>query len=422
MPPIVIPAAVVAVIGILALIFGDRKKPERRILVRRSGRPLVNFTHRKVPIEGRDEKYWPSMVVESPDESRSIAEAFLRRSITPEAFALATMIASEAGRGAPNVKAAVAWAALNRVAELKGKRTLLQILSPDGKFGGQNAPGRGGVYASTRWPPYLQDLEIAELVLAKQIPDETQGAVQFDSPASQRALIARKAFKYDPENTPEKVAANRLAAGKEIVLLPGVDPDYIRFWRRKTAVSGGEMAYLIGSVGSHDGLDPITIPVPRTAGKLAAKWGKVFGVPVSYVNTIVDIESGMVPGKVNMSDRAAKKGGAWGLMQITGDTAKFLKDSIQKSRFGKLPSVRETLLAWDGTGRALLDPELNVMLGTFYLGSIYREFEDLPLVAAAYHTGPAAVREMMSENGVLSLGPFGREYVERAAESYKKFA
>jgi hypothetical protein len=141
-------------------------------------------------------------------------------------YALARCIASEAGTLPAAGRAGVAWAVRN-YAKRVGKGVAELLLGPEKLFGSQNA-GKGR-YAATSQAPYTADLELARGVLGGAVPDPTRGAIQWDSPAAQRALLARKAAGY--RKTPEDVAATRRKEGKEVVYLAGVDAEKLRFWR-----------------------------------------------------------------------------------------------------------------------------------------------------------------------------------------------
>lgn len=164
-------------------------------------------------------------------------------------------------------------------------------------------------------------------------------------------------------------------------------------------------------------------PATALAKQLAVKWAGVFGVPVSYVLTIIERESGFNPNSTNMNERAQPKGGAWGLMQETYDTAVDDKKHLLRSQFASNPQVRETLAKWDGLPDHLLDPDINVMFGTFHLSTLVREFKTMQNVAAAYHQGAATVRRLLAQDGDLrNIKPLGRVYVANAMDIYRKYA
>lgn len=139
--------------------------------------------------------------------------------------ALARMIRSEHGSDSELVQVATAWVAVN-YARRAGVSVAKLLLRPQGLFGAQWA---GPKYASTRLPSTPAARRLAADVLEKRRPDPTGGAVQFDSPAAQRAALSKGLPGY--KSTPEQIAAKRIAEGKEQVTLPGVPADQIRFWR-----------------------------------------------------------------------------------------------------------------------------------------------------------------------------------------------
>jgi len=154
--------------------------------------------------------------------------------VTLDTYALARMVASEHPRDSRAIRVAVAWAARNYAAKgrVSVSRLLLRavkngkVLAHDGLFARQNT---GGKYATTANDPNADDLEVASLVISGRVADPTGGADQFDSPAAQRAAVARGAKNYT--KTPEEVAADRRRSGKVLVTLAGVPADKVRFWR-----------------------------------------------------------------------------------------------------------------------------------------------------------------------------------------------
>jgi soluble lytic murein transglycosylase-like protein len=164
------------------------------------------------------------------------------------------------------------------------------------------------------------------------------------------------------------------------------------------------------------------------AQKLAQKWAGLFGVDPVAVLSIAGVESDFNPNTENHNDRAEPKGGAWGMMQILPGTAHDLVTLLKAGRGvqhltagparhnGQL-AVVGVLQRYDQTNaRSLLDPELNVMLGAYYVARLAREFGDFKLVAAAYHQGPGKVRQMVKAGQAIpdNLPPFGKEYVALA--------
>lgn len=76
--------------------------------------------------------------------------------------------------------------------------------------------------------------------------------------------------------------------------------------------------------------------------------------------------------------------GAMGLMQLMPATASQL--------------AAELSMEWR-EGKILTDPEVNILLGSFYLRKLIHRFEDLDTALAAYNVGPNRLRGLMALNG-----------------------
>jgi spore germination cell wall hydrolase CwlJ-like protein len=149
---------------------------------------------------------------------------YAKETSNPEdAEALARVIASEAGGEPRDIQIAVAHATRNAARKLGTSVTSL-VKTPGNTYGPQSR----GSYASTARAPNAAHRTLANQVLSNAVADNTQGAVQYDSPKAQRALLAKKAKGYT--KTPEQVAADRRKAGKRLVLLPGIPEDRFRMW------------------------------------------------------------------------------------------------------------------------------------------------------------------------------------------------
>jgi soluble lytic murein transglycosylase-like protein len=149
--------------------------------------------------------------------------------------------------------------------------------------------------------------------------------------------------------------------------------------------------------------------------KYAVKWGTLFKVPPSWLSTIAFIESSDNPLKVNMA--RDDKGGAWGLMQQMADEVDYKIQKIRETRIGKTTLVRTTLAKWTGIPSDLLDPDLNMLLGTWQIANLKRRFGRFEYVIAAYHQGDNAVRQRIEEGKPVvspTAQPKGYEYLQRA--------
>lgn len=159
------------------------------------------------------------------------AAAALEAGVTRRVYALGRVIASEAGSRPELEQIAVAWVVVNEADRRYGKKDGVPdverlILAPDGAFGAQNV----GKFVSSRLEGKDSHRALAKQILSGAMPDPTGGATQFDSPRAQRALVARGTSGYT--KTPEQVADARRSEGKALVIVPGIDPDQLRFWRK----------------------------------------------------------------------------------------------------------------------------------------------------------------------------------------------
>lgn len=151
-----------------------------------------------------------------------------------DVYALARMVASEAGGQKRIAQIAVASVAMNYTRD-RGRRiseTLLRRGVKDSETGLFVAdPGHGFFgkqrhrYASTSKDPTSGHLDIAANVIAGAFEDPTGGARQWDSPQSYGVQDGTS------ESDADRVERLRLAAGNEKVLLEGVPERVFRFWR-----------------------------------------------------------------------------------------------------------------------------------------------------------------------------------------------
>lgn len=129
---------------------------------------------------------------------------------------------------------------------------------------------------------------------------------------------------------------------------------------------------------------------PGTVKELAKKWSKVFHVPVSWIRSQAYAESKNIL-------RAKNEGsGAIGVLQILPGTAKDLLKSLKRSKYVKNPLVKETLEI-EPTEDFLFNPDVNIMLATYYMGLLRHKFgDDHDLVAAAYNIGPGKITRCLA--------------------------
>ncbi len=152
-------------------------------------------------------------------------------------YALARMVNSEFSRY-HLARVAAAWACKNEarargvsIAALLTRQRIIVGYDDAGKAIREDGPGDGffhtqrGSYASTAQDSTPDAIAIADGVISGSIEDPTDGARQFDSPGAFGIQAGTDAGDVDD------VAARRIAAGNELVTLPGVPESYARFWR-----------------------------------------------------------------------------------------------------------------------------------------------------------------------------------------------
>ncbi|MEX2415837.1 MAG: lytic transglycosylase domain-containing protein [Paenibacillaceae bacterium] len=135
------------------------------------------------------------------------------------------------------------------------------------------------------------------------------------------------------------------------------------------------------------------------------------------VSAIIRVESNF------KSDKISSKG-AIGLMQLMPDTAEWITNITGSA---------------ENIANRLTIPEVNIQVGTWYISSLQKQFEQriakmdsnqdrIALVAAAYNAGPGNVNKWLEDGtwdgsyGKLAYIPFGetRHFVQRILYYYKK--
>ncbi|MBN2333424.1 MAG: lytic transglycosylase domain-containing protein [Deltaproteobacteria bacterium] len=101
--------------------------------------------------------------------------------------------------------------------------------------------------------------------------------------------------------------------------------------------------------------------------------GYRFDCDPQLIAAVIQIESSFL-------NRAHSHKGARGLMQLRPFVAREMARRLETS--------------WDGP-QTLHDPEANILMGTYYLSSLIRDFSDLPTALVAYNYGPTYVRRQL---------------------------
>ena len=144
---------------------------------------------------------------------------------------------------------------------------------------------------------------------------------------------------------------------------------------------------------------------PQAYKNLVNNWAKKFGVDESLVFAIMKAES-------HFNKEAYSPVGARGLMQIMPYTANHLSRLMGEG---------------DVASSDLLQPEVNIRLGTRYLARLQKKFQgQVPLVAAGYNAGPHRVNGWLNSFGILDMDEFiehvpfveTRDYMKKVVRNF----
>lgn len=131
-----------------------------------------------------------------------------------------------------------------------------------------------------------------------------------------------------------------------------------------------------------------------------------FDVPESVIYAVIYCES-------NFKTDAVSSVGAMGLMQMMPDTFRELQEHLKES--------------WDDD--ALLNPEISIRYGAYYLSRMYKRFENWETAFAAYNAGPTIVSKWLnnakysSDGKTLSYIPYSEtsHYVKKVSGMVEKY-
>jgi hypothetical protein len=161
------------------------------------------------------------------------AELAAGYNMDPNAYALARVLASEAGNLPWIAQIGVGWTVVNH-ARKTGHSVLAVVTAAtlkgsdgavgDGFFGRQGSPTGGYRYVASSQDTTDDFRSTAESILGGDIDDPTGGALNFDSPGSYGIQAGTD------ESGGDTFASNREAEGKKLLVLPGTSENQIRFW------------------------------------------------------------------------------------------------------------------------------------------------------------------------------------------------
>lgn len=142
-------------------------------------------------------------------------------------------------------------------------------------------------------------------------------------------------------------------------------------------------------------------------------------VPIDLVAAIITIESNFNPDSVNLSPRAKERGGAWGLMQVTLETAMDYANRFKDEGQKLWPK-------FNGTGDSLKDIATNLGFGIFYLSRALQDFDgDWLKAGVSYHQGKGTIRrlvDMYGDQWHSFLKPLGARYYQLLKQKRDAFS
>jgi soluble lytic murein transglycosylase len=216
----------------------------------------------------------------------------------------------------------------------------------------------------------------------------------------------------DPAEINRLLASDTARRIRELQAL-GRRTDVTREWReltrnadsaalRAAALLGERLGLVTESIftlARSDYWDDIPLRFPLLYDRLIASGAEDYGLPLEWVYAVIRQESAFDPD-------VASHAGAVGLMQLMPGTARDMARELGRPAPGRLD---------------LIDPSLNIALGTRYLAAMRERFGGNQVLAtAAYNAGPGAVSRWLPDETTpadlwMVAIPYGetRDYVRR---------
>jgi soluble lytic murein transglycosylase len=146
---------------------------------------------------------------------------------------------------------------------------------------------------------------------------------------------------------------------------------------------------------------------PLAYRDLIDRWRELGKSPTYYLYAIMRKESGFNPHDVSYAD-------AIGLLQMIPPTTRRVAP----------------VLGLEYTDDLLYDPELNVRVGSWYIGSLLQKFKaQIPIGAGSFNCGPRPVMRWLEQFGDRPMDEFielvaytqTREYMKKVADIYARY-
>ncbi len=117
-----------------------------------------------------------------------------------------------------------------------------------------------------------------------------------------------------------------------------------------------------------------------------------YGVPAALIAAMIETESGYRAEVVSEKN-------AYGLMQVTESTGVWIREKMGRE---------------DVMPDALLDPEVNIQYGAWYMRYLLNKYNQENLALIAYNAGPGTVDRWLSEGTITRADLSGVPYGETA--------
>ncbi|WP_373045454.1 transglycosylase SLT domain-containing protein [Vulgatibacter sp.] len=207
----------------------------------------------------------------------------------------------------------------------------------------------------------------------------------------------------------DREAARARAGGSpEPVLLVAWLLDRVESRRAAHHIARTELRELIRGRPTGESAAHFRIAYPLAFRDLIERHAGNYGVPADLMQALMREESSLDPQIVSWA-------GAIGLTQLMPSTAR---------------AVARQLKLGTPSNAQLRDPDLNVRIGTAYLGQLLKRWKGNPALAtASYNAGPGAVSRWLGERGQLEMDEFveeipieeTRNYVKRVLDSFATY-
>lgn len=132
------------------------------------------------------------------------------------------------------------------------------------------------------------------------------------------------------------------------------------------------------------------------------RWGRKWGISARLLRKIAKVESNCNPEAIRTTGGDGRRGGAYGLMQMTLATAQGIAERMPVDA-----STRANLARFvsDPVG-ALLTPDINVMFGAYYLADLKKRLGSEIMAVGAYNRGAAGIRQYIAAGNSANDLPY----------------